>query len=381
MNDFTFDFILPVLYARSETGAVLTWEVEIKGNKYRTITGQKHSANKVVSAWTTATPKNVGKKSSTTPEQQAYAEAEAKWKKKIKSGGYWENESEIDKEKFISPMLAYSLKDFKDTVQYPVMVDRKYNGGRVITNSFGQYTRKGEEYKSIPHLFDTLKPLFKKYPNMVLDAEGYNHELRFKLNELMSILRKQKIQSITDELLARSREIVKLYVYDGWGFGDITKDTPCKERRKALEWLLRDVKYIVPVPSKMAHNESELMEIYEEYVADGYEGAIVRNPDAPYQNKRTSDLLKVKPLDDDEGIIVAITEGSGNWAGTGKVITLNWKGKQFNATFKGTMEQGVEFLKNKANWIGKEVTFNYNGLTGKETPNYATVDINNCLKK
>ena len=91
-------------------------------------------------------------------------------------------------------------------------------------------------------------------------------------------------------------------------------------------------------------------------------------------------MLKVKPEDDDEGEIVEVTEGAGNWRGTGKIITLKWKDKTFDATFKGTYEQATLFLKEKNKWIGKKVTFLYNGLTGLGTPNYARVDINNCIK-
>ena len=35
-----FKFELPTLYARSKTGAVLTWDIEVEDNMYRTITGQ-----------------------------------------------------------------------------------------------------------------------------------------------------------------------------------------------------------------------------------------------------------------------------------------------------------------------------------------------------
>ena len=83
---------------------------------------------------------------------------------------------------------------------------------------------------------------------------------------------------------------------------------------------------------------------------------------------------------DDEAVIVNILEGNGNWSKTGKIITLKWKGEVFNATFKGTYEDGVLFLKEKNRWIGKIVTFLYNNLTGLGVPNFARVDYRNCLK-
>jgi len=91
-------------------------------------------------------------------------------------------------------------------------------------------------------------------------------------------------------------------------------------------------------------------------------------------------LLKYKPEDDDEATIIDIIEGTGNWAGTAKTCTLEWKGKKFDATFKGTHEQGVDRLKHKKDWIGKTVTFLYTGLTGLGVPNYARIDPDNCFK-
>jgi len=194
----------------------------------------------------------------------------------------------------------------------------------------------------------------------------------------MKVVRKPK--NYTIDTLARSKEIVKYYVYDGYGFGDVTEETGCFERRGALKELLKDIPFIVVVPFNVVTDIKHVYDVYQDYVDDGYEGAIFRTMDAPYQHKRSNDLLKVKPEDDDEGKIVNISEGTGNWAGTGKVITLEWKGKTFDATSRGTQEQCIKFLKEKSKWIGQTVTFLFNGLTGKDVPNYARVDLNNCFK-
>jgi ATP-dependent DNA ligase len=123
-------------------------------------------------------------------------------------------------------------------------------------------------------------------------------------------------------------------------------------------------------------------------VEDGYEGAIIRNLKSPYQHRRTEDLLKVKPEDDAEFEIIDIEEGEGNWSGTGKTIWFRKPDNmiftdgtdRFKGTFKGSKEQSVKFLNEKKMWIGRSVTVLYNGLTGIGKPNYARMDINNCLK-
>jgi DNA ligase-1 len=329
--------------------------------------------------------KNQGRANETTGDMQAQKEAKAAMAKKLKSGGYWENEADIDKVRFFEPMLAYKLVDYKDDVIYPTMVDRKYNGGRVVANREGLKTRKGETYQTIPHIWESIESLFKQFPYLVIDGEGYNHTLRFKLNQLMSILNTKKSTKITSDFLAHSKQLVRYYVYDGYGFTvngvEITKETPCIERREALKAFLAGVQYIEVVPHEMADSEESVMKLYDGYVEDGYEGAIIRNPKAEYQNKRTKDLLKVKPLDDAEFVITGVEPGVGNWAGKAKRIWFkDQAGKTFKGSFKGSMEQAAKFLEEKNKWIGQTVTVHYNGLTEYGVPNYAQLDINNCIK-
>ena len=74
-------------------------------------------------------------------------------------------------------------------------------------------------------------------------------------------------------------------------------------------------------------------------------------------------------------------EGKGNWSGTAKTATLEWEGRTFDATFKGNQEELAVILKNQKDWLGKEVTFLYNGLTGLNIPNFARIDVKNCFKR
>lgn len=384
---------LPTVYARSNKGKVLSWGIEIQGNKYRTITGQV-DGKQTVAAWTEAKPTNEGRANARTAEEQALFEARAKRTKKIEQGGYFENITDIDSApKFIRPMLAESYVDFPEHVKYPTMVDRKYNGMRQVTSTAGALSRKGIEIISAPHIKEILAPLFEKHPDLVLDGELYNHIYRHQLNELMSILR---TENPTAEDLQHSKEIVKYYVYDGYGFTinnvTITEQTPCIERRLALQELLKDIEYIVPVEFFRVDSEEELLALYEYFVSDGYEGAIIRNPYAPYHHRRHRDLLKLKPENDAEGVIIAIHEGTGNWAGVAKTATIKWHGRKceesknpedaieaiFDATFLGSREGCRAILENPTAWIGRTVTFKFNGYTGKDTPNYAGINPKNC---
>ena len=385
---------LPILFARGNNGQILEWQVEVQGNKYRTITGIQNMKH-AVSEWTVVSEgKNLGKKNATTVEEQALSEAESRWEKKLKSGGYWENIKEIDKTKFVEPMLANHYKDRPANKVFhngPVMIDRKYNGMRQVTDRTGQKTRKGETVHSAPHIWERVKHLYVTHPDLVLDGELYNHTLRFKLSELIKLVNKKKASSITSDVLKRSADIVDYYVYDAYGFTvdgvEITQDTKCSERRIALSQLLAGISDVVPVGIRWAKSNEEVMAIFQSDLEDGYEGSMVRI-DTTYQNKRTNDLLKVKPEDDDEGKIIAINEGTGNWSGVAKTATIEWQGNILEPTFKGSWEELEEVLKNSSDWINKKVTFLHIGYTGKSIPTAPKglpfsprIDINNCFKE
>ena len=369
----------PTLYTRDTLGNIRIWYMEQEANKYRAVSGLQ-DGEKVTSEWTVTAAKNEGKKNATTAIEQATKEIEAKYKKQKKTG-YFENLNDVDINQYVEPMLAKLYKDYFDKIELDKgnwTLQIKYNGMRCVATKDGLFTRKGERYISCPHIFEALKPFFEKHPDAVLDGELFNNELRQQLNEISKLIR--KTVHITAEDLEKSKKLVHYYIYDGYGFG-LEKEHPYHERK---QWIDSNIigKYIhvMRVEDFDINHQDDLDGHYQRLVDQGHEGAILRRKDMPYEHKRSKNLLKVKPEDDDEAKIIDIKEGTGNWSGTGKIISLDWNSKVFDATFKGTYEQGVDFLKNKKQWLGKTVTFLYNGLTGKGTPNFARVDINNCLK-
>lgn len=60
--------------------------------------------------------------------------------------------------------------------------------------------------------------------------------------------------------------------------------------------------------------------LYKNVLSRGGEGLMLRNPKMKYIPKRTKELLKVKPMEDSEAIIVNMVEGKGK--DTGKMGAL-----------------------------------------------------------
>ena len=372
----------PTLYSKDTTGKIRIWLQEQKGANYRTVAGVKDSENLVYSDWSVAEPKNTGKKNATTAEEQAVAEIEAKYKKQRKTG-YFDSIKDVDTVQYVEPMLAKNYNDYSAKIDFSKElwgIQCKFNGNRCIATKDGLFTRKGEKYVNVKHIEESLKSFFAEQPFAVLDGELANYELRQELNELNKLIR--RTVNITPEDVEKSREMVKYYIYDGYGFDTHGQAIPYKTRKHWIDNnVINKYKYIEEVKTYPVKSKVDLDKQYNIFVQDGEEGGILRKLDEGYENKRSKYLLKIKPEDDAEAILTNIQDGDGNWKGAATIATLLWKGQKFDAMFKGTYEKRAVILKDKKNWLDKEVTFLYNGLTGLGTPNFARIDISNCFKK
>jgi len=373
--------IYETIYSADSKDNIRVWQMEQNGARYRTTSGLEHG-KQVTTEWSSAEPKNTGKVNGTTAEQQASAEIESQYAKKLKSG-YFRDKKDVNKITFVEPMLAqplHKLAKQPDFANEKWGMQCKFNGNRCIATKMGLFSRTGEKYYSVPHIEGALKDFFEVCPAAVLDGELFNNDLRTQLNEINKLIRKSK--HISREDFAKSEQLVKFYIYDGYNFCGYTESSPYHLRKEAINNFLLTCKLkCLAIVETIAINSAQQMNTeFHRLLADQQEGAILRKMDAPYENKRSKNLVKVKVDDDSEATIIDVTDGDGNWKGAATNVTLNWQGKVFDAVFKGKYETRADILKDKKNWIGKEVTFLYMGLTGLGTPNFARIDPDNCFK-
>jgi len=346
------DMKLPMLFARTNTGAIQTWTIEVDGNKYRTHYGQVDGAIQITE-WTLCEGKNTGKKNATSAEDQAAKEAKATWKKK-KESGYFDNIKDIDEASFTEPMLAKNYDDYKDDLKYPVYSQPKLDGIRCVVKRDGMWSRNGKAIVSAPHVLDALKPFFDRFPNAILDGELYADKFANDFNAICSLVKKTKP---TAEDLTESAKNIQYWVYD-WIVSKTFSD-----RNADITAYVNNNNVVRRVPTHLVDTITHLNELYEKYVDEGYEGQMVRT-DGPYENKRSKHLLKRKEFQDSEFKILDIVEGVGNKSGmAGHMVFKNHKGIEFHSNIKGNREYLKELLKNKKKYIGKSATVKYFNLT------------------
>lgn len=299
-----------ILYKCDSTGKVRTYQIEIDGDKYRMITGTK-DGKKVESKWTVCTAKNIGKSNELSPEQQVLAEVQSRISKKLLSNYYrTEEECIANPEQFFQPMLAIDRAKIKPGLQFPVILDPKLDGMRLTNGATFCLSRKGKEVPAARWIQEELEPFFEQYPNIVLDGELYTHDLKNDFNTLMSIARREKMDT-GQEVIAK--EFLQYHIYDM--FDEENPGMSALDRKMTLNSIVPTSTRIHLVPWIVVKNEDELKKVNEGHVSHGYEGSIARTPDAPYENKRSKHLIKIKQFITEEFTVIDILEGTGNRSG------------------------------------------------------------------
>jgi DNA ligase 1 len=366
---------LPVLYSRRSDGKVQTWMKEIEGNMHRSTSGIMNG-ELVVAKWTVCVPKYVGKSNEVTAEEQAFREAQAEWQKK-KDKGYKETLDLVDEVGFFEPMLAKKWQDYSDGYRYPVMIQPKLDGLRLIARKEGLFSRNGKPYRSIPHIAEVLEPVFKRYPKAIFDGEVYADKFAHDFEKICSLARQQKP---TPEDLAAARASIQYHVYDLPYLVEPGKTDPGinnYHRQEALQqvhdqWFAYRDSPVKLVETRLVHDEAEVTRWYERFLEQGYEGLMVRDPEATYANKRTDRLLKYKEFSDGEYRILFVVPGIGNRTGVAGAFICEDVAQtiSFKSNIKGNMAFCKEILEHQDRYVGKMATIQYFNLTAAGIPRF-----------
>lgn len=347
--------MLPTLYKKTSKGQDQYWRIEVKGATIITYYG-KVGGKEMTTEDTIKEGKNLGKANETTPQEQAQLEAKSQWEKKLKKGYVKEIESarkgETIHEGGIFPMLAQQFSKHGHKIVYPAYAQPKLDGHRCVADtSAALWSRTRKPINSMSHIQDDLVKL--SLP-CILDGELYHHDYRDKFEEITHFIRQ------TEPI--DGCEVVQYHIFD------IAADGPFSER---LAWMKKNIRpgknsSLVLVETRLVNDEDELMLAFEDFLEQGYEGAIVRNADGLYVNKRSYDLQKIKEFDDAEFPIIGVKEGRGKLQGHA-IFTcqLPTSDGTFDVKLKGATADLKKYFDKPSLWKGKELTVQFQGYTTK----------------
>ena len=267
------------------------------------------------------------------------------------------------------PMLAHKFDNSRVDWSQPVYIQPKLDGVRCLIKrvsdfpgqenlasfSVKAYSRTGKEFKNIKHILDSLKPFFFDQPDVVLDGELYNHDLKDDFEKIISLVRKQKP---TDEDRLDAKNLTQFHCYDY--FDGVMYDSYKTRMQQLVTSDIYDaqIKY---VPAKLVDSYNYARELHTEFLDQGYEGSIIRL-DGLYKHGRSYDLMKFKDFSDTEATIIGYELGKGKREGTiGKFLMVDDEGIKFGCPpGKGyNYKDLANILININDYIGKRATFTY----------------------
>ncbi len=142
------------------------------------------------------------------------------------------------------------------------------------------------------------------------------------------------------------------------------------ERAARIEAVVAEAKWpqLVAVPQFHVASRAELTRRLHEVVRGGGEGLVLHLADAPYETGRSDALLKLKPLQDAEAVVIGHLPGKGKYAGqTGALQVRAPQGAEFNIGTGLT-----DALRANPPPIGSNVTYTYRGVTANGLPRFAS---------
>lgn len=200
--------------------------------------------------------------------------------------------------------LAEDSKKHQKKLKGKKLLDIKLDGARMLTvldiekRTVRQFTRSGIETDRFPHITKALEGMLDELPmSIVLDGEM----LGGTFQQLMTQF--QRKDADTSEM--------KLGLFDIIPLADFTNDhcpiSQQKRHEKLVELqtsgLLRkytgDSVYVIPkmeVDLDTPEGHDQMRAYFDEAVAAGFEGIMIKDPEAPYSGGKGSAWLKWKPV-------------------------------------------------------------------------------------
>ena len=267
----------------------------------------------------------------------------------------------------------------------------KIDGGRIIAikkNGIAKfYTRQGQEYEG---LVDLKEEMEKYMPdNICLDGEitlldpyvsdDTNVDVTgcSLFDDEINVVNKRKLSSKeqykkTMMITRRDGEKhgVKMLVFDIMSaeeFEDQECYTPYRKRREKLDELFKSNNvynhsyiFFTKLPALYSGSDINMITKYlNEAIACDEEGIMININRAPYEFKRTNNLLKVKKMNDLDLKCIGFEEGTNRHKGKLGALLVDYKGYTVKVGSGFTDELREEIWNNKDSWLGRTIVVQY----------------------
>jgi len=223
-----------------------------------------------------------------------------------------------------SCQLAHDSANHESKVSGKKLIEVKLDGVRVLTivRSDGRvdmFSRNGKELVNFPHIVEQLSAVVKthgtdKNIDVVLDGEIMSSSFQDLMKQ---VHRKDNVEA--GDAILNLFDVIPLEEFEK-GFWDKSQTA----RSDMIYYWHKTYKDMLPNVSVVGHElvdldtlegQTRYKEINAKAIAGGYEGIMLKDPEAPYECKRSVAWLKLKPFIEVSLTVVTTEEGTGKNVG------------------------------------------------------------------
>ena len=280
--------------------------------------------------------------------------------------------------------LAHDSANHENKVSGKKLIEVKLDGVRVITivradGRVDMFSRNGKELVNFPHIAEQISSVIKqkgssKSMDVVLDGEIMSSSFQDLMKQ---VHRKDNVEA--GDAILNLFDVLPLSDFEK---GFYNKDQ--KTRSSMVKFWVEQNQHLIPSVTYVANElvdldteegQKRFKEINQMAIDGGYEGIMIKDPEAGYECKRSVAWLKLKPFIEVTLSVVAVEEGTGRNEGRlgalvcsgiddGKDIRVN-VGSGFSDSLRDS------YWRERAELIGHNVEVRADAITQNQDGTYS----------
>ena len=263
------------------------------------------------------------------------------------------NKHSIMKVPVFECMLADDSKKHEKKMTGEVYVEPKLDGVRVITicdvdkDEVKMFSRNGKELLNFPKILQQFDSMMDQMAeSMVFDGEVMSDDFQTLMREIH-----RKGGAKTDDAVLNIFDIIPLWAFKEGGYSASLQTR--KEMMDEYEYPsnISKVEFV-----KMNLSDEDGQKQFADYnklcIDKGFEGIMIKPIDGPYECKRSSLWLKVKPFIEVSLTVKAVEEGTGR--NVGKLGALIVEGSDGGKFIKTNVGSGLSDTDREQFWTAKD---------------------------
>jgi DNA ligase-1 len=258
-----------------------------------------------------------------------------------------------------SCQLATDSNDHQSKLKGRKLIEKKLDGVRVLAVIHGVsvnlYSRNGKPFDNFPQIVESIRRISKHLTptyggRIVLDGEIIGESFQALMRQAQ---RKSNVETSG----------MTYCIFDAMPFDDFERGYWNAQQHKRTAWLLNNRSKFETEPGLQvmpgfevdldtAEGHDQMRRFAEDAVADGFEGIMIKDLDAPYECRRSSFWMKWKPVISVDLTVIGMEEGTGR--NEGRLGALICEGEDNGRNIRVNVGSGLSDSDRDVFWASRD---------------------------